>query len=60
MCSGTFRRLTGALGVYVDDFLCVESEEPEWKVLTTKTKGLYTWGKHDYYDFTLCGVRYRQ
>ena len=59
-CSGAPRRLIGALVVYVDDCLFVESEDPEWKDLMTKIKGFYTWGKHDYYDFALCGVRYHQ
>eukprot|EP00974_Lingulodinium_polyedra_P078648 7617409-Lingulodinium_polyedra.AAC.1 len=45
----------GALGVYVDDFLLVEPEDPEWEDLMKKTKGLYQRGKHDDYDFTLCG-----
>eukprot|EP00974_Lingulodinium_polyedra_P034345 3303683-Lingulodinium_polyedra.AAC.1 len=56
----TPRRLIGALGVYVDDFLFVESEDPEWKDLMKNIKGLYQWGKHNYYDFTLRGVRCRQ
>eukprot|EP00974_Lingulodinium_polyedra_P078589 7610951-Lingulodinium_polyedra.AAC.1 len=40
VCSGTPRRLVGTPGVYVDDFLVVESEDPEWKDLMTKIKGL--------------------
>ena len=53
-------KLLGAIGVYVDDFLFVESEDPAWKKIMTQIKGLYTWGKHDYKEFVLCGVGYKQ
>eukprot|EP00974_Lingulodinium_polyedra_P070888 6861665-Lingulodinium_polyedra.AAC.1 len=58
--SGTARCLIGALDVYVDDFLFVESQDFGWEDLMNKIKGLYQRGKHDHYDFTVCGVRYHQ
>ena len=50
----------GAIGVYVDDFLFIESELPEWKAMMKKIKALYSWGEHDYSEFILCGTQYRQ
>ena len=53
-------KVLGAIGVYVDDFLFVETDDAEWTALMAKTKALYSWGKHDYTDFILCGTQYRQ
>ena len=43
-----------------DDYLFVESEDSEWTSIMKNVKGLYTWGKHEYGSFVLCGVQYRQ
>eukprot|EP00974_Lingulodinium_polyedra_P041948 4027387-Lingulodinium_polyedra.AAC.1 len=53
------RRLIGPLGVYVDRFLFVESDDPEWKALMNSVRILYAWGQHEYHDLALRGVRYR-
>ena len=55
------QRLLGAIGVYVDDFLFVESEDEGWKVIMRKNKWciLFRLG-HDYDSVVLCGVQYRQ
>jgi hypothetical protein len=53
-------KLMGAIGVYVDDFLFAETDGSEWKSMMKKIKDKYTWGKHDYQNFILCGVQYRQ
>ena len=52
--------MLGAIGVYVDDFLFAESNCPEWQKLMKRIKDNYQWGKHDYQEFVLCGVQYRQ
>ena len=50
----------GAIGVYVDGFLFVDSELPEWKTTMANIKSLYSWGKHDYSNFVLCATQCRQ
>ena len=44
----------------MDDFQFIESADGEWKALVQNIKALYSWGKHDYAKFMLCGVQYLQ
>ena len=54
------KNLLGVIGVYVDDFLFVESEYAEWHATMQNIKNLYSWAKHEYSHFVLCGVQHQQ
>ena len=46
--------LAGAIGVYVDDFLFVESRLSDWAAIMKSVKALYSWGEAWILDF--CAV----
>ena len=53
--------LIGFIGVYVDDFLlCGNIVNKLWLEARATAKALYTWGKWETGNFTLCGVQYTQ
>ena len=54
-------RLIGILGVYVDDFIIAgDPADPYWQQANAQLKSLYSWGRWQMNDFTICGVQYRQ
>ena len=52
--------LIGIIGVYVDDFLIAGDNNKEWVSIKNKMINLYSWGKWEKTEFSLCGVQYKQ